>query len=111
MASPVSNEQEDYGGDLVARLGFVTAIIKKIQPFASDDFVISYRMGSNADSAFAIQTTRELKYSGVELLHASSGIPVIVVNGIRTMERGNVLLENNQYDFVACGRPFLAESD
>lgn len=37
-------------------------------------------------------------------------IPVIVVNDIRTLQRGNLLLERGDCDFVAYGRPFLRDS-
>ena len=37
------------------------------------------------------------------------GIPVIVVNEIRTRERASWLIENNLADFVAIGKPQLAD--
>lgn len=105
--------------------------------FADDDFIISYRMGWNSDLNIDIQTAQELEHIGIELLHISSGIPVhrkmemptdfpfnetvytgvqikkhidipvTVVNDTKTIERGNILLENNLCDFVAYGKPFL----
>jgi 2,4-dienoyl-CoA reductase-like NADH-dependent reductase (Old Yellow Enzyme family) len=47
-------------------------------------------------------------YSGVTV-HNSVDIPVIVVNEIKTRERANWLIENNLTDFVAIGRPQLAD--
>lgn len=126
------------GGDLDGRLHLVGNIINGIRAFAGDDFIISYRMGWNDDMDTDIQTAQALEAIGVELLHVSSGIsasrpaeipegfqynsivfsgteikkhisiPMTVVNDIRTLNRGNELLENGACDFVAYGRPFLA---
>lgn len=134
-----NERKDEYGGDLNGRLRFVKNIIKEMKMFADDDFIISYRMGWNGDLDLDIQTAQELEHIGIELLHISSGIPVhrkienpinfsfnetvntgvqikkhidipvTVVNDIRTIERGNVLLENNLCDFVAYGKPFLTD--
>lgn len=37
------------------------------------------------------------------------GVPVIAVSDIRTLQRGNNLVEHGDCDFVAYGRPFLAD--
>ncbi|MFZ4520360.1 MAG: hypothetical protein ACOYNC_01570 [Bacteroidales bacterium] len=88
-----------------------------------------------------ILIARLLEGAGVDLLHVSHGgslqnlprtpkdfdynwivfsgitirsqvhIPVIVVNEIRTRERAAWLVENNHADFVALGRPQLADPD
>lgn len=128
-----------YGGNLDGRLHLVRNIIDGIRSFLSDDFIISYRMGWNDDIDTDIQTAQSLEKLGVELLHVSSGIPisrhialpegiqynavvfsgtemkrhlsipVTVVNDIRTLDRGNTLLESGLCDFVAYGKPFLAD--
>ena len=130
---------DQYGGGLTGRLLLVSRIVKEIKVFADDNFIISYRMGWNDDLADDIQTAQALEALGIELLHISSGIPadrkletpadflfneivytgvqvkknihipVTVVNGIQTLNQGNRLLENKLCDFVAYGRPFLAD--
>jgi NADPH2 dehydrogenase len=47
-------------------------------------------------------------YSGT-VIKAHAGIPVIVVNDIKTRERAAWLIENNLADFVALGKPQLAD--
>jgi NADPH2 dehydrogenase len=47
-------------------------------------------------------------YSGT-VIKSHIGIPVIVVNEIKTEERAEYLIENNLADFVALGRPILAD--
>lgn len=130
---------DSYGGDLDGRLHLVRNIIHGIRSILSDNFILSYRMGWNDDVNTDIQTAQALEALGVDLLHVSSGIPesrhtampegfqynavvfagteikkhvnmpVIVVNDIRTINRGNALLENGLCDFVAFGKPFLAD--
>ncbi len=47
-------------------------------------------------------------YSGIEI-RKHVGIPVILVNEIKTEERASYLINNNFAEFVALGRPFLAD--
>ncbi len=131
---------DQYGGDINGRLLLVKKIVEEVKAFANDDFIVSYRMGWNDDLELDIQTAQALERIGIELLHISSGIPadrkleipsdflfneivytgiqikkhvrvpVTVVNNIRTLNRGNALLENSLCDFVAYGRPFLADA-
>ena len=49
-------------------------------------------------------------YAGT-LLKKWLKIPITVVDDIQTFSRGNYLFENNLSDFVAYGRPFLADCD
>lgn len=130
---------DDYGGELNGRLRLARDIINGIRTFLDEHFILSYRMGWNDDMYADIQTAHALEALGVELLHVSSGIPVnryvavpndflynsivltgteikrhvkipvTVVNDIRTFHRGNALLENELCDFVAFGKPFLAD--
>lgn len=130
---------DSYGGDLNGRLHLVRNIIDGIRPILDDDFILAYRMGWNDDLNIDIQTAQAMEALGVELLHVSSGIsegrhmdlpenfpyntivfsgteikkhvniPVMVVNDIRTLTRGNTLLERGLCDFVAFGKPFLAD--
>jgi 2,4-dienoyl-CoA reductase-like NADH-dependent reductase (Old Yellow Enzyme family) len=88
-----------------------------------------------------IEIAKKLEKAGVDLLHVSHGgslqnlprtpkgyefnwivfsgtvikthvkIPVIVVNEIKTPERAEWLIENNHADFVALGRPQLADPE
>lgn len=142
FACPISNKRNDkYGGDINGRLFLIKGIVKEIQTFADDNFIISYRMGWNDNLQNDIQTAKALEQMGIELLHVSLGIPanrninapedfpynnvvytaeqikkhinipVIAVNDIRTLNRGNILVENNTCDFVAYGKPFLADEN
>jgi len=134
-----NKRMDSYGGDLSGRLHLVRNIVDGIRPIHDDDFILAYRMGWNDDLETDIQTARALEALGVELLHVSSGIPegrhmvlpegfpynsvvfsgtelrrhvnipVVVVNDIRTLDRGNALLEDGLCDFVAYGKPFLAD--
>jgi 2,4-dienoyl-CoA reductase-like NADH-dependent reductase (Old Yellow Enzyme family) len=49
-------------------------------------------------------------YSGT-VVKASVSLPVITVNEIKTAERANYLVENGMADFVAIGRPALADPE
>lgn len=130
---------DKYGGDINGRLLLVKEIVEGIRSFADDDFIISYRMGWNDRLDTDIEMAKVLEKLGIELLHISSGIPkdrrvevpenfpfnniiytgtqvkkhvnvpVIVVNDIRTLNRGNYLLEHDMCDFIAYGKPFLAD--
>lgn len=142
FACPLSNHRRDqYGGDINGRLLLVKKIVKEIQAFADDHFIISYRMGWNDNLENDIQTAQALEQMGINLLHVSFGIPsdrkikvpedfpynsivytgtqvkkhvqipVIAVNDIRTLRRGNLLIENYACDFAAFGKPFLADKD
>lgn len=134
-----NTRNDQYGGDINGRLLLIKKIVKEIKTFADDNFIISYRMGWNDDLESDIETAQELEQIGIELLHVSLGIPsdrniktptdfpyndivytgthikkhvnipVVVVNDIRTLDRGNFLIEKGVSDFVAYGRPFLAD--
>lgn len=136
-----NKRQDSYGGDLIGRLNLAKEIIEEVKGFAGDEFIISYRMGWDDDLNTDIQTAKYLENIGVDMIHVSTGIPenrrlqipkkfeyndvvytgcnvkenlnipVIVVNDIKTINRGNTLVENNYSDFVAYGKPFLADSD
>jgi len=97
-------------------------------------------MGWNGYLKTDEQTARALEQMGIELLHVSSGIPgdrvierpadfpyndvaytgayvkrrvsipVTVVNGIGTLNRGDALLKQGLCDFAAYGKPFLADA-
>lgn len=142
FACPLSNNRGDqYGGNINGRLLLAKKIVKEIQAFADDNFIISYRMGWNDNLENDIQTAQALEQIGIDLLHVSFGIPskrkikapenfpynsivytgtqvkkhihipVIVVNDIRTLRRGNILIKNDACDFVAFGKPFLADKE
>lgn len=49
-------------------------------------------------------------YTGIQV-KKNVNIPVIIVNDIRTLSRGNKLIEDGDCDFVAYGRPFLSDSN
>ncbi|WP_337955808.1 oxidoreductase [Clostridium luticellarii] len=136
-----NKRQDTYGGDLIGRLTLVKEITEAIKSFAGEYFVVSYRMGWGDDLDIDVQTARVLENMGIDMLHVSTGIPedrklqlpmdfqyndvvytgchvkkhvnipVIAVNNVKTLNRGNVLIENNCCDFVAYGKPFLADSD
>ena len=142
LACSTSNRRKDqYGGDINGRLFLVKSIVDGIKEFTDDNFIISYRLGSDDCLNTDVKTAQALENIGIEMLHISSGIPsdsnmeipkdfsfneivyagchikknvnipVIVVNDIRTLNRGNHLIENELCDFVAYGKPFLADSD
>ena len=128
-----------FGGGLAGRLRLAEGIAEGIRAFSDDRFILSYRMGWNGDLETDVLTARALERMRIELLHVSSGIPcdrvierpadfpyndvvhtgvylkqrvgipVTVVNGIGTLNRGNALVEQGLCDFVAYGKPFLAD--
>lgn len=134
-----NQRKDHYGGDLNGRLLLVRKIMEEIQGIMAEDFVVSYRMGWNDCLDTDIQMARALETIGIEMLHISIGIPserrlelpkdfryndtvytgsrikknvqipVVVVNDIGTLTRGNYLIENRWADFVAYGKPFLAD--
>ncbi|MCL2457296.1 MAG: NADH:flavin oxidoreductase [Desulfobulbus sp.] len=139
-SSYANNRQDEYGGNLTERLFLAREIIEGIRGIAGESFLISYRMGWGEDLDTDVKTAQELERAGVDLLHVSTGIPqdrklrlvegfehhdavytacyikkhvsipIIAVNAIRTLDRGNALIEQNCCDFAAYGKPFLADS-
>jgi len=136
-----NKREDEYGGNINGRLLLLKEIVDGIKEFAGDDFIISYRMGWNDNLDLDIKTAKVIEDMGIDMLHVSSGIPgdrkleipgdfnynevvytgcqvkkhvnipVIAVNNIRTMNRGKYLLEKDWCDFVAYGRPFLADEN
>lgn len=136
-----NKREDEYGGDINGRLFLLKEIVNGIKDFAGDDFIMSYRMGWNDNLDLDIKTAQAMENLGLDMLHISSGIPwdrkleipadfpynevvytgcqikkhvnipVVVVNDIRTINRGNYLLENDLCDFVAYGRPFLVDEN
>ena len=134
-----NKREDNYGGNLIERLNLVKEIVEAIKSFSKDDFIISYRMGWTENINTDIETAKALEKLGIDILHVSSGIPedrklklpnefeyndfvytgiqvkknvnipVIVVNDIKTLSRGNKLIEDGDCDFVAYGRPFLSD--
>lgn len=134
-----NKRQDIYGGDLLGRLTLVREIVEGIKEFSGNSFIVSYRMGWTEGLNTDVQTAQALEKIGVDMLHVSLGIPadretelppsyeytdvvytgcyvkrhvdipVIAVNGVKTLERGNKLIESRGCDFVAYGRPFLAD--
>lgn len=134
-----NKREDRYGGDLNGRIALVKEIVESIKSYVKDDFIVSYRMGWNENLDADINTAKAIESIGIDMLHSSSGItdrkdikvpedfpyneivyvgtqlkknlsiPVIVVNNIRTLNRGNYLVEENLCDFVAYGKPFLAD--
>ncbi|WML37643.1 NADH:flavin oxidoreductase [Clostridium sp. OS1-26] len=136
-----NKRKDQHGRDINGRLSLVKKIVEGIKEFADDNFIISYRLGWNDCLNTDIKTAQALENLGIEMLHISSGIPsdrnlelpkdfqfneviytgcqikknvnipVTVVNDIRTLNRGNYLIESKLCDFVAYGKPFLADSN
>ncbi|AFS79331.1 NADH:flavin oxidoreductase/NADH oxidase [Gottschalkia acidurici 9a] len=134
-----NNREDEYGGDINRRLLLVKEIVEGIKRFTDDDFIVSYRMGWNDCLDTDIKMAQALEKIGIELLHISSGIPMdrelempedfhfnnivytgsqvkkhvniptIVVNDIRTFARGKYLVNHDMCNFVAYGKPFLAD--
>ena len=142
--SPIINKRDDdYGGDLAGRSTFARQIIKMIKSSTgSDDFIIGYRMGGNEPLLDeGIKIAKILEYTGIDLLHVSSGIegetiprppadfdyswivycgteikkqvkiPVVVVHRIKTHEEGKYLIENDMADLIAVGRGHLCDAN
>lgn len=129
-----------YGGALSGRLEMVRRIVQGIRTQLGEDFLICYRMGWNDSLETDIQTAQALAALGIDMLHISHGlpvarrlelpadfpydeivysgcqigrqvdIPVITVSEIHTISRGEALLQQGFCDFVAYGRPFLADA-
>jgi len=140
-SSHSNRRQDEYGGGLVQRLTFVKEIVEAVKGFSGDHFIVSCRMGWGDSLDVDIQTAQALEKIGFDMLHVSTGIPrdrklqlpvdfeyndvvytgcqikkrvnipVIAVNNIKTLDRGNTLIERNCCDFAAYGKPFLADSD
>ena len=138
-SSVANKRTDRYGGDIRGRLRLAEEIVGAIKAFSDERFIISYRMGWNERLEQDVEMAQALEEIGIELLHVSSGIPservlnrpagfpyndvvytgvyikehvgipVTVVNAIRTINRGNALLEEGLCDFVAYGKPFLAD--
>lgn len=136
-----NGREDEYGGDTEGRLFLLKEIVEGIQDFADENFIISYRMGWNESMDMDVATAQAIENLGMDMLHVSSGIPadrkleipadfpynevvytgcqvkkhvdipVVVVNDIRTIERGNYLLENGLCEFTAYGKPFLADEN
>ncbi|UTC66683.1 MULTISPECIES: NADH:flavin oxidoreductase [unclassified Treponema] len=134
-----NHRTDSYGGDIPRRLKLAEEIISGIREFAGEGFIISYRMGWLDDLDLDIKTAQNLEKIGVDMLHISKGIPserpiaipenfnfnevvytasvikknvrvpVIAVNEIKTISRGNELIKTGAVDFAAYGRPFLAD--
>lgn len=135
-----NKRQDLYGGDLTGRLTLAKEITEGIKSYSGDRFLIAYRMGWSDSLETDVQTAHALEKLGIDLLHVSTGIPgdrklslpenydyndtvytgsyvkkhvsipVIGVNGIKTLNRGQWLIKNNCLDFAAYGRPFLADA-
>lgn len=133
-----NRRMDSYGGNFDNRLRLVGEIVEGIKKSAEEDFLVSYRMGWGEDADDDIHIAQALEAAGIDILHVSTGIPdnrdsglpigsefnevvhsgcrvkgcvdipVIAVNGIRTLARGDRLIESGACDFVAYGRPFLA---
>lgn len=140
-SSIANTREDAYGGGLNGRLHLVKQIVEEIRGFAGEGFIVSYRMGWGESAEADIKTAQALEDIGVEMLHVSSGIPVdrqlgiageaefnevvntgirvkaaveipvIAVNDIGTFNRGESLVAKGLCDFVAYGRPFLADPD
>ncbi|EMB20872.1 hypothetical protein HMPREF9723_01503 [Treponema denticola OTK] len=134
-----NHRNDSYGGDIPHRLKLAEEIIAGIKEFTGEDFIISYRMGWLDNLDLDIKTAQGLEKIGLDMLHISKGIPlkrlitipenfnfnevvyaasvikknvgipVIAVNEIKTISRGNELITTGAADFAAYGRPFLAD--
>lgn len=128
-----------YGGDLAGRLSLLREIADGVREFLDDDFILSARMGWNEDVETDRAMALAMQEMGFEMLHVSGGIPaereidlpagtpynefvytavlvkaavdvpVIAVNDIRTLRRGEALLQAGLCDMVAYAKPFLAD--
>ncbi|MCE1247833.1 MAG: NADH:flavin oxidoreductase [Firmicutes bacterium] len=132
---------DDYGGSQEKRFFLAKQIVAGIKEFSGNDFIVSYRMGWCVDEEEDVSTANLLEHMGVDMLHVSSGIPsdrvfnlpenygyestvfaasrikqktgipIIAVNRIDTIARGNRLIEDGCCDFAAYGRPLLNDKN
>ncbi|MBQ9942315.1 MAG: NADH:flavin oxidoreductase [Christensenellaceae bacterium] len=139
VASSANKRTGCYGGDRLGRLTLLREIVSGIRAFADEHFIIAARMGWGDDIEDDIARAAAMADLGIELLHISGGIPaprpldipegfpynefvytgakvkeatglpVILVNDIRTLARGEALLAGGFGDMVAYGKPFLAD--
>ncbi|WP_143321449.1 NADH:flavin oxidoreductase [Clostridium sp. HBUAS56010] len=136
-----NSRSDQYGGSVLSRARLIKEIIEGIKKSLKDDFLISFRFGCSWDLILDLEIINELVESGLDFIHICSGIPhlkslelssdyefnqtvytasflkkninipIIAVSDIRTMNRGDFLLENKVCDLVAYGRPFLADKN
>ena len=136
-----NSRTDEFGGSLENRMALACEMILAIKAIADDKFIVSYRLGVTGDTDLDAGTAQLLESCGLDLLHVSWGIglenpsqsadglpfnqtalsagklkqalkiPVISVSDIRSLERGNFLVEKDFCDFAAYGRPFLADAE
>lgn len=119
LAREIIEDVKSFAGDdfiLSYRMGvtfdretdFMTA--KALESFGLDMLHVSYGISEKADLAVpqSFGDYDAVVYAGCGI-RKQVGIPVIVVSGIQTLNRGNALVERDDCEFVAYGRPFLAD--
>ena len=136
-----NQREDQYGKTLDDRLRFSFEIIKEVRRATSSTFIIGYRFGVNdVTFAEDYYFTKLLEESGVDMLNVSAGIgcsevtvptdypfskitylgsmihkvatiPVAAVQGIRTKEQADLVIEGNYADMVAVGRGILADPE
>ncbi len=139
LSPRTNQRDDAYGGGPENRSRFAAEVAREIRRVTAPDFVIGCRMGVNSpdlDASAAIG--RYLCAAGVQVIHCSFGnamddgpvpagfpfnrvvyggvmlgrqlpCPVIAVNGIRTHEQAELLLQSFGVPLVAVGRALLAD--
>ena len=138
-SATANKRTDRYGGDIAGRMTLIQEIIEGVRQEVGDEFLLGYRMGWTENIHTDMETAQALEKLGLDILHVSTGIPrsrglslpddfifnevvysaalvkknvtvpVISVNQIRTAARGSRVIEQGISDFVAFGKPFLAD--
>lgn len=79
--SPFANKRTDeYGGNLINRLRFPLAVIKKVRETCGEDFIIDFRISADefVPSGRTIEDTKTivpyLVEAGIDMIHVSAGL-------------------------------------
>ena len=139
--SRVTNQRKDeYGGSHENRARFLLEVIRAIRSMVGRDYPVWYRInGEDAAGGFTIDEAKEITIMaeeiGIDAVHVSGSpstrsvykprgwglpltremkkavkVPVIAVGSL-DMELGNEAIKNGWADFIALGRPLIADPD
>src|SRR5574341_197883 len=96
--SPASNRRSDaYGGSLENRLRFAELVIRRVREAVGGRFPILFRLSAEGGYGASIK--------------ARVSVPVIVVGEIRHPAFAEEVLARSRADFIALGRPLMADPD
>ena len=140
LSRTYNRRQDEYGGSLENRARFLLEVIRAIRDIVGKDFPIWPRInGEEAGGGVTLDEAKQvaimLEEAGVDAIHVSAdpstrppfsprgwGLPLaqeikktvhvpIIVVGRLTLELGNEAIKHGQADFIALGRPLIADPD